>query len=431
MVKKYIKHIKTNKYVKAKIKKKEKKQIEKESKGEENEEEKSIKKGTKGIKLIALVITIIVLLILAGITIGAITGQNGTINQANAAKEQTEIAQEKETLEIATVKAMGKDKEGNVTKMYLDQELDESVGVSKYSSDDQTTDLGIIVTYLNSGRSYLIDASGNVTDYDKDGNFEEPDNTLEIGDYVEYNVTYTDMYTDHSFTSQDGWRVLDPGTENVDGTYSGVKLISTGVPANLDYTGINISDKETDGSTIGKWAGNAEQRKKYADEFYTSISNDVDNMYAAAGLYYNFGLIKFVQGSNSEDNVGEYKQIGDKSGEDISGKEFIVGGVAEEVHNLTLAELNKARGSSNLESASGTNGNEGVTGLFYLKGLNNFGYSSSVSSYYWLASPDSSNRTALWYVHDNGNIYDHGGNKYGLRPVVSLKSNIQITEVER
>ena len=60
---------------------------------------KSIKKGTKGITLIALVITIIVLLILAGITIGAITGQNGTINQANAAKEQTEIAQEKETLE--------------------------------------------------------------------------------------------------------------------------------------------------------------------------------------------------------------------------------------------------------------------------------------------------------------------------------------------
>ena len=35
-----------------------------------------IKKDMKGITLIALVITIIVLLILAGITIGAITGDN-------------------------------------------------------------------------------------------------------------------------------------------------------------------------------------------------------------------------------------------------------------------------------------------------------------------------------------------------------------------
>lgn len=39
-------------------------------------------KSEQGITILALVITIIVLLILAGISIGAITGNNGLIGQA-------------------------------------------------------------------------------------------------------------------------------------------------------------------------------------------------------------------------------------------------------------------------------------------------------------------------------------------------------------
>ena len=61
-------------------------------------------KRNSGITIIALVITIIVLLILAGITIGAITGNNGLIGQTQEAKEQTEIGEEKEILDISVVK---------------------------------------------------------------------------------------------------------------------------------------------------------------------------------------------------------------------------------------------------------------------------------------------------------------------------------------
>ena len=68
----------------------------------------------KGITLLVLVITIIVLLILAGITIGALTGENGIINNTKNAKEETEIANEKEIVEKATVEAMGKNKYGNM-----------------------------------------------------------------------------------------------------------------------------------------------------------------------------------------------------------------------------------------------------------------------------------------------------------------------------
>ena len=48
--------------------------------------------------LIALVITVIVLLILAGVTIAALSGDNGILIRAKEAKEKTEQAQKQELL---------------------------------------------------------------------------------------------------------------------------------------------------------------------------------------------------------------------------------------------------------------------------------------------------------------------------------------------
>ena len=53
-------------------------------------------KNTRGITLIALVVSIIVLLILAGITIAALSGDNGILTRAKEAKEKTEQAQKEE-----------------------------------------------------------------------------------------------------------------------------------------------------------------------------------------------------------------------------------------------------------------------------------------------------------------------------------------------
>ena len=53
-----------------------------------------------GITLISLVITIIVLLILAGVSIAMLTGNNGILNQAKLAKENTEVAAEKEKADL-------------------------------------------------------------------------------------------------------------------------------------------------------------------------------------------------------------------------------------------------------------------------------------------------------------------------------------------
>ena len=56
---------------------------------------KTLKKQ-KGITLIALVVTIIVLIILAGVSISLVLGENGIVNKAKKAKENTELAKVEE-----------------------------------------------------------------------------------------------------------------------------------------------------------------------------------------------------------------------------------------------------------------------------------------------------------------------------------------------
>ena len=62
-----------------------------------------IKKKETGITLIALVITVIVLLILAGVTIAALSGDNGILTRAKEAKEKTEQAQEDEKQKLSNM----------------------------------------------------------------------------------------------------------------------------------------------------------------------------------------------------------------------------------------------------------------------------------------------------------------------------------------
>ena len=65
-------------------------------------------KNSKGITLVALVLTIIVLIILAGISIGALVGDNGVLNQAQQAKIKHEDEGAKEQLELAWSARMSK-----------------------------------------------------------------------------------------------------------------------------------------------------------------------------------------------------------------------------------------------------------------------------------------------------------------------------------
>lgn len=120
----------------------------------------------KGITLIALVITIIVLLILAAVSIATLTGENGILTRANDAKTSTEIAEEREKVELAAAAALADDLGGEIKESFLKQELEKYFGTDGVSVAPGTNngEEGFIVTIDDSGRQYFVDKDGNVSE---------------------------------------------------------------------------------------------------------------------------------------------------------------------------------------------------------------------------------------------------------------------------
>ena len=120
---------------------------------------KNLRKSSKGITLIALVITIVVLLILAAVSIATLTGQNGILTQANNAKTNTEIADEKEAIGLAYNGAMAKNNGNGVSY----QDLNDQFTLNGRTDANASGANPITVTF-DSGRTYTIDSNGNISD---------------------------------------------------------------------------------------------------------------------------------------------------------------------------------------------------------------------------------------------------------------------------
>ncbi len=108
------------------------------------------KKNTKGITLIALIITIIVLLILAGVTIAALTGENGVLTKSNTAKEETEEKNAEEKLQLVLGEL--------VTDKLTDNTYNETDYINKKLTDNEMTPIGNNIVYVD-GWQFEIDRS--------------------------------------------------------------------------------------------------------------------------------------------------------------------------------------------------------------------------------------------------------------------------------
>ena len=138
-----------------------------------------VKRKTSGITLIALVVTIVVLLILAAVSISMLGGENGIVTQAIKAKDETDIADEKERVQLAAVAAAGIDKWGEITEENLAEELTKNIGTRDEDYTLSKEGESFLVTYTDSNRSYLVDANGNITEAVKREG-------LKVGDYINY-----------------------------------------------------------------------------------------------------------------------------------------------------------------------------------------------------------------------------------------------------
>ena len=125
-------------------------------------------KRQKGITLIALVITIIVILILAGVSIAMLTGENGILNQAQEAKNQTEFKSAEEKVKLAIMGARADDGQMTVA------ELKTEVG---YQGGSVTGDTFPVQVQMD-GHTFTVDANGTVTSNGSGGNQPSGQGTL-------------------------------------------------------------------------------------------------------------------------------------------------------------------------------------------------------------------------------------------------------------
>ena len=173
----------------------------------------------KGITLIALVITIIVLLILAAVSIATLTGENGILTRANDAKTSTEIAEEKEKVELATVAALADDNGGDIKEDYLKQELEKYFGTDGISvtPGENNGEEGFIVTIDDSGRQYFVDKNGNVEELGTgvvNPPSEEPGNPDDNGIFQETSTINGGEATANNPTIPAGFRPMDTDTSS-------------------------------------------------------------------------------------------------------------------------------------------------------------------------------------------------------------------------
>ena len=87
-----------------------------------------------------------------------LTGENGILTQAQNAKKQTSIAEEKEQIALAYNAVKAEEKGGTVTADKLDKELE------KDGADATEEGTNIKVTFRESKREYIIDENGNITE---------------------------------------------------------------------------------------------------------------------------------------------------------------------------------------------------------------------------------------------------------------------------
>ena len=101
------------------------------------------------------------MLILAAVSIATLTGENGILTRAQDAKTNTEIAEEKEAIGIAYNGVMADSLGTGVEAEKLQNEL-RSNGYTNATAVDNGD--GTITVTFDSGRSYTIDADGNISD---------------------------------------------------------------------------------------------------------------------------------------------------------------------------------------------------------------------------------------------------------------------------
>ena len=218
---------------------------------------------------------------------------------------------------------------------------------------------------------------------------------VKVGDYVNYPVYYDNVYTDDTNykSTYKGWRVISKDVD-IDGNEAvgTVNLVSAGVPLtyynhsastsveNLAIKFLTTAFHASDDNTFGKTGFNP----------YQTLTQIFTNKYTAT--YANDTSVTYP--TYSSNTVTGTKLAG-----------------TLKVRAMTLKDIQTATGLSSISNRTY------LTDAMYQQLYH-------VGAHYWLASASSASR--LWRVYHDGRVDDSDYYyEYGVRPVVSLKSDIK------
>ena len=189
-----------------------------------------IKNNKRGITLIALIITIIILLILAGITVTMLTGENGIINRATEAREETRSAAVQEQVALWNASKKIDEATGGKTAQSRDELLadlekqglltEEEVAIINETGQVEIVEGKPIV--FGKAALTLVEMFENGETCEKNDGTCTDETHLHIGDYVNYeepttgepciiepSQTGVEYYQVYSLENNDlNWRVL-------------------------------------------------------------------------------------------------------------------------------------------------------------------------------------------------------------------------------
>ena len=184
-------------------------------------------KSNKGITLIALVITIIVLLILAGVSIAMLTGQNGILTQAQNAKNKTEEAQERESIELAVTSSQMEDVNTlEMDKEKLENAIKQQFGNNKDFTVTDNGDGSFIVNMNDTKRMYFVNEE-QVISQENILKISTAEELKEFRDDVNSGNTYESWYVyltnDITLDINEEWEPIGNGEYPFKGTFNGEK----------------------------------------------------------------------------------------------------------------------------------------------------------------------------------------------------------------
>ena len=409
----------------------------------------------KGITLIALIITIIILIILAGITIIALSGENGILRQASKAKEETRAGAVEEAKDLWKINKNIDNQTEDVTAQTLDELLADLEKQGLLTAEEVATvkETGKVtigertIEFESSNAMTLVEMYKNAENCEVTDGTCSDETHLHIGDYVEYTPGNNEAVTVGKF---------DTGYDE-EQTYSVDKTTTWRVLGLSEEGNILL----TSGSPIKK---DGEDPYLYLQGAESYI-NCVNTLNKVCGVYNNPDLAEETRSITIEDinRIGGivvednkvYKKDNPDTNIDVLGNlgksySYEAGDYAPENYMNDVYGTNVTRKSAGDEVNSDAytytyeslGANERVYNMLFSETTETDKYAKC----YWLASPGSY-VDSINALLGSGSVY--GGyvcrgyprmffsigvwnaNRLAVRPVVSLKSEITIEEVAK